>query len=197
MIAFIRGIVTEKAENIVVLDTNGVGYEIYVSSFTLDTLSIGATATIKTYMQVREDGVALFGFNDLKEKEVFLKLINISGIGPKMAITILSQLSIKDLIAAITTGNVKMISGVKGLGKKTAERIVLELGNAFDTLPLLEPDFGMGMSTSKAQYMDEAVDVLVSMGLQRFEATRVVKDVAKPTDTTEDIIKKALKYMNK
>ena len=194
MISFIRGIVAEKAENIVVLDCNGVGYEIFVSSFTLDTLTMGEMATIKTYMQVREDGVALFGFVDLKEKEVFLKLINISGIGPKMAITILSQISIKDFVAAVSTGNTKMISSVKGLGKKTAERIVLELSNSFDTLPLLEPDFGFA---PKAQALDEAIDVLVSMGLVRFEATRVVKDVATPSDSTEDIIKKALKYMNK
>lgn len=194
MISFIRGIVAEKSENIVVLDCNGVGYEIFVSSFTLDTLTKGEVATIKTYMQVREDGVALFGFIDLKEKDIFLKLINISGIGPKMAITILSQISIKDLVSAISTGNTKMLSAVKGLGKKTAERIVLELSNAFDTLPLLEPDFGF---TPKTQCIDEAVDVLVSMGLVRFEATRVVKDVATPSDTTEDIIKKALKYMNK
>ena len=194
MISFIRGIVAEKAENTVVLDCNGVGYEIYVSSFTLDTLTRGEVATIKTYMQVREDGVALFGFVDLKEKDVFLKLINISGIGPKMAIAILSQISIKDFVAAISTGNIKMISSVKGLGKKTAERIVLELSNSFDTLPLLEPDFGF---TPKTQVLDEAIDVLVSMGLVRFEATRVVKDVATPSDTSEDIIKKALKYMNK
>ena len=194
MISFIRGIVAEKGENVVTLDTNGVGYEIFVSSFTLDTLSMGEIATIKTYLQVREDGVALFGFVDMKEKEVFLKLINISGIGPKMAIAILSQISIKDLISAITTGNTKMLSAVKGLGKKTAERIVLELGNAFDTLPLLEPDYGFA---PKAQALDEAIDVLVSMGLVRFEATRVVKDVAAPSDSTEDIIKKALKYMNK
>lgn len=197
MISFIRGIVTEKLENVVVLDCNGVGYEINVSAFTLDTLSIGTTATIKTYLQVREDGVALFGFGDLKEKEIFLKLINISGIGPKMAITILSQISIKDFVSAVTTGNVKMISAVKGLGKKTAERIVLELSNSFDTLPLLEPDFGMGPTTTKMQTMDEAIDVLVSMGLVRFEATRVVKDVSAPNDTTEDIIKKALKYLNR
>ena len=194
MISFIRGIVAEKSENLVVLDCNGVGYEIFVSSFTLDTLTKGEVATIKTYMQVREDGVALFGFIDLKEKDIFLKLINISGIGPKMAITILSQISIKDLVSAISTGITKMLSAVKGLGKKTAERIVLELSNAFDTLPLLEPDFGF---TPKTQCIDEAVDVLVSMGLVRFEATRVVKDVATPSDTTEDIIKKALKYMNK
>lgn len=194
MISFVRGIVAEKNENMVVIDCNGMGYEINVSSFTLDTLTRGEEATIKTYLQVREDGVALFGFVDLKEKEVFLKLINISGIGPKMAITILSQISIKDLVSAISTGNTKMLSGVKGLGKKTAERIILELSNAFDTLPLLEPDFGF---TPKTQVLDEAVDVLVSMGLVRFEATRVVKDVATPSDTTEDIIKKALKYMNK
>lgn len=194
MISFVRGIVAEKSENMVVIDCNGMGYEINVSSFTLDTLTRGEEATIKTYLQVREDGVALFGFIDLKEKDIFLKLINISGIGPKMAITILSQISIKDLVSAISTGNTKMLSGVKGLGKKTAERIILELSNAFDTLPLLEPDFGF---TPKTQVLDEAVDVLVSMGLVRFEATRVVKDVATPSDTTEDIIKKALKYMNK
>ena len=112
MISFVRGIVAEKSENMVVIDCNGMGYEINVSSFTLDTLTRGEEATIKTYLQVREDGVALFGFVDLKEKEIFLKLINISGIGPKMAITILSQISIKDLVSAISTGNTKMLSGV-------------------------------------------------------------------------------------
>ena len=128
MISFLIGEIEEKREGALVLNVNGVGYELSISNNTLSSLpGVGEVTKISTYMAVREDGVFLFGFSSSEEKELFLKLTTVSGIGPKMAISILSGLTISNLITAIIGGDVRLLSNIKGLGKKTAERICLEL----------------------------------------------------------------------
>ena len=157
---------------------------------------VGSTAKVHTYMAVREDAITLFGFATMEEKSAFLKLINVSGIGGKMAITILSSMPVSDLIDAIVSENIKLLASVKGLGKKTAERLVVELKNSFDDLQL-----SMLRPVSKTPLVntsiEEAIDTLVAMGLTRMEATAVIKLVADPNDTAEDLIKKSLKNMRK
>ena len=196
MFSFITGIVEYKENNIAVINCNGVGFELNVSDTTIYELpNVGELATIHTYMAVREDAITLFGFATKEEKSAFLKLISVSGIGGKVAITILSAMPVSDLIDAIVTENVKLLSSVKGLGKKTAERLIVELKNSFD-------DFQLSMLNPKStpvitSAIEEAIDTLVAMGLTRFDATAVVKNVATQEDTTEDIIKKSLKNLNK
>ena len=173
-----------------------MGFELNVSDTTIYELpNIGEMATIYTYMAVREDAITLFGFATRDEKSAFLKLIGVSGVGGKMAIAILSAMPVADLIDAIVTENIKLLSSVKGLGKKTAERIVLELKNSFDDLQLsmLKPNNRV-VATSA---VEEAIDTLVAMGLTRFDATKFVKNVALVDDKAEDIVKKALKNMNR
>ena len=133
---------------------------------------------------------------NIEEKNTFLKLLNVSGIGGKVAITILSSMPVADLIDAIVTENVKLLSSIKGLGKKTAERLIVELKNSFDDLQLsmLKPK---NSATITNTAIDEAIDTLVAMGLTRYDATQVVKNVATPTDSAEDIIKKSLKNLSK
>lgn len=196
MFSFLTGIVEEKENNIAVINCNGVGFELNVSDTTIYELAnVGELATIYTYMAVREDAITLFGFATKEEKSVFLKLIGVSGIGGKMAIAILSSMPVADLINTIVTENIKLLSSIKGLGKKTAERLIVELKNSFDDLQLsmLNPKNATIVSSA----IEEAIDTLVAMGLSRFEATQIVKNVATAEDNAEDIIKKSLKNMNK
>lgn len=197
MFSFITGIIEEKENNIAVLNCNGVGFELNVSETTIFELpNKGELATIYTYMAVREDAITLFGFATREEKDVFLKLISVSGIGGKMAIAILSAMPVSDLIMAIASENIKLLSSVKGLGKKTAERLVLELKSSFDDMQLSM------LVTNKAtpihnSAIEETIDTLVAMGLTRTEATQIVKNVATQDDTAETLIKKSLKNLNR
>ena len=128
MIAFITGTIEEKSENGVVINCNGMGYEVQTSTATLSSLPlVGEECKIYTYLQVKEDGISLFGFTTVDERELFYKLISVSGVGPKMAITVLSGMNISDLIVSILKEDTTALSRIKGLGKKTAERICLEL----------------------------------------------------------------------
>ena len=196
MFSFLTGIVEEKENNIAVINCNGVGFELNVSDTTIYELpNVGEMTTIYTYMAVREDAITLFGFASKEEKSAFLKLTSVSGIGGKMAIAILSAMPVSDLIEAIVTENIRLLSSIKGLGKKTAERLVVDLKNSFDDLQLslLNPKTAVVHSSA----IEEAIDTLVTMGLTRFDATQVVKNVAVQDDTTESIIKKSLKNLNK
>ena len=197
MIAFLVGTIEEKMENLLVVDVNGVGYELCISNNTLCALPMeGETAKILTYLQVKEDGIALYGFATAEEKAMFMKLITVSGVGPKMALVILSSLKVSDLVSCIAAGDVKTISQAKGVGKKTAERIVLELkGKIGELSSVTVSDFTM-LTGVTSTACDEATELLVNMGLSKFDALKLVKKVAVDGDSTENIIQKALKNMN-
>ena len=128
MFSFIRGFLYNKAENLAIIDCNGIGYEINISQSSFaDLPQIGDEVMLHTYLIVREDDVSLCGFSKIEEKNMFLKLISVSGIGAKTALTILSCVNYKDLQNAIFNQDVKFIAQIKGIGKKTAERIIVEL----------------------------------------------------------------------
>ncbi len=200
MIAYLRGRVLTTTAETAILDVNGVGYEAYCSGGAFQKLTVGAIGELYTYLQVKEDGVTLFGFADPKEKELFLKLITVSGVGPKMGIAILAALRADELATAVATADVKRLSAVKGLGKKTAEKIVLELHgkiSAAEVLGASEDAFG-GMEqpaqTVKLSAVDEeAVAALMGLGFTRTESAQAVKK-ARDTGarTVEEIIMKAL-----
>ena len=196
MFSFVSGTIEAKDTNILVINCNGVGFELNVSETTnFEVGNIGDFAKVHTYMAVREDAITLFGFATLEEKNTFLKLINVSGIGGKMAIAILSAMPVVNLIDAIVTEDIKLLSSIKGLGKKTAERLVVELKNSFDDLQIsmLKPT-ATPINTSA---VNEAIDTLVAMGMHRNEATQIVKGVATAEDTAEVIVRKSLKNMNR
>lgn len=200
MFSFLYGILEEKGNNIAVINCNGVGFEVNVSETTIFELpEVGQPAKIFTYMAVREDAITLFGFATMEEKSTFLKLINVSGIGGKMAIAILSAMPVTNLIEAIVSENIKMLSSVKGLGKKTAERLIVELKNSFDDLQLsmLVSNSSSKSSVAVNTAIEEAIDTLVAMGLTRIDATQTVKLVAAPNDKAEDIIRKSLKNLSR
>lgn len=194
MISFLVGNIEEKKENCVVIDVNGVGFEVFVSNNTLVSLPMpGENAKIYTYMAVREDGIFLFGFSSLEERDVFNKLITVSGVGPKLAITILSGLSLSDLIVAIINEDSKLLSKIKGLGKKTAERLCLELKDKLNVL-------GIDDSSSNnfdVNYDEDAVqlatDTLISLGINKNEAYMLARSNAANNATAEEIISKSLR----
>ena len=191
MISYIIGKVTEKEENMIVLESNGIGYEIQVSSYTANSIEFdNEYAKILTYMQVKEDGICLYGFISKEEKNMFLKLISVSGIGPKMAIGILSGVTIPELINAILSQDVKMLCTIKGLGKKTAERLLVELKD--QTMPNVNV-----VSNDNLNYnaIDQVTDALVSLGVGKNEAYRLAKDNAENGLSVEEIITKCLRGM--
>lgn len=191
MIGFLVGIIEEKREGIVLLDVNGVGYELNVSNTTLISLPHeGERGKVYTYLAVREDGIFLFGFSTMEEKEIFLKLITVSGIGPKVAQTILSGLSISDLCVAIKTGDVKLLSTIKGLGKKTAERICLELKDKLDLGGIPSADIAPDYNEDTVEL---ATQTLISLGISKNEAYMLARANAKPDDSVEDVIAKSLR----
>ena len=127
MIAYLKGKVLVTTAETAIIEVNGVGYEAYCSRGAFRKMSVGETVEVYTYLQVKEDGVTLFAFGDTREKELFLKVTGVSGVGPKLGISILASLSADEFATAVATTDVKRLSAVKGLGKKTAEKIILEM----------------------------------------------------------------------
>lgn len=194
MISFIIGKIVSKEENSVVIENNGMGFYLNVSANTLNELPlIGETVKLLTYMNVREDDISLFGFANKEEKDMFFKLISVSGIGPKVAISILSGMKFSELIVCIANEDVKYLSTVKGLGKKTAERIIVELKDKVEML---------ATSSEKADFasnsnIDDAVETLISLGMNRNDAYKVAKACATETSTVEEIITRSLRTMGR
>ncbi len=200
MISYLRGKVLALTAETVILDVNGVGYEAYCTGGAFAKMTQGKTAELYTYLQVKEDGVTLFGFASPKEKELFLKLISVSGVGPKMGISILASLSADDFAQAVATADVKRLSAVKGLGKKTAEKIVLELHGKISAAEVLGASGESPMSvvdngsTVRLSAVDEeAVSALMGLGFTRTESTQAVKKAHDlGARTVEEIIMRAL-----
>ncbi|MBE5755550.1 MAG: Holliday junction branch migration protein RuvA [Clostridiales bacterium] len=203
MIYSLTGKISMENENTVVVDTGSVSFEVVCSSYTAYKLA-GRTEpqTILTYLQVREDGMTLFGFIDKKEKMLFNDLLLVSGVGPKMAITILSGLPIDDIIRAIISSDVKLLSSIKGLGKKTTERIVLELnsklGGETSLESLISNENGISFAApAMKKEMEEAYDVLIGMGLTKNEAMESAKQNYKDGMTSEQLVVACLKNLHK
>mgnify|MGYP002581891468 CR=1 FL=1 len=193
MINYIVGELVSKSENAVVVENNSVGYEIFVSQTTLSSLpQVGAVAKIYTFLNVREDELSLFGFSTLEEKDMFLKLTSVSGIGPKVALSILSGIKLSDLAVAIKTEDTKLLSSIKGLGKKTAERIVLELKDKISIVGFSEENVPMLNESA----IDEATEALIALGVNKNDAYRLARENAMEGDKAEDIITRAFQNLN-
>ena len=169
MFSYIIGIVTEKQEGMLVLENNGIGYELLVSNNTISAISYdNEPVKLYTYFQVKEDGVALYGFYTKEEKDLFIKIITVSGVGPKMAITMLSSISISEFVNAILNEDVKMLCTVKGLGKKTAERVVLELKDKIDVIGM--PSKTPLENAVNEDALNDATEALITLGVGKNEA---------------------------
>lgn len=194
MIAFLQGVLTDKTPSLITLNVGGVGYEALISLNTYDRLPhSGEECYLHIHHHVREDTLTLFGFARIEEKRMFRQLINVNGVGPKTAISLLSGLSVADLMAAIAENNIKRISSVHGIGKKTAERIVVELRDKIDPLEALASRETTADGARNAMLRDAAM-ALVSLGFAQDQARKMVQAALTADNSikdTESLLRKA------
>lgn len=201
MISYLRGTLAAFEEDKIIIDVGGVGYGVFMSGQAMGRLpAVGNEVKIHTYLNVKEDAMQLYGFLSRDDLTVFKLLIGVNGIGPKGGLGILAALSPDDLRFAVLSGDVKAICAAPGIGKKTAEKLILELKdklNLEDTLDRIASEAGSVAGTeSQSQIQSEAVQALVALGYGSTEALRAVRQVeTEESMETEDVLKLALKYM--
>jgi holliday junction DNA helicase RuvA len=176
MIAFLRGRVLDKQPNRVIVDVQGVGYELHVPLSTYyDIGDEGAEVSLRVYTHVREESLQLYGFLTTLEQQVFERLIAISGIGPKLAIAVLSGIETRELVTAVQRGDVARLTGVPGIGKKTAERIVLELKDRLSKIVLPAGADALAAGSPGEQLRDDLLSALQNLGYHRPLAEKAVE----------------------
>lgn len=200
MYAFISGIIDFIDPNgLVVVDNNGIGYNINVSLNTLSELpKKGEKTKIYTYTLVKEDSFSLFGFASHNEKNMFIKLIGINGVGPKVALSILSGITATQLAIAVANSDVKSLSTIKGIGKKTAERIILELKEKVDiTAEDIAGNVVAPVNFGLTKEMNDAIEALVALGITKNDAYKAVQKASENAKDTNALITLALRGMAK
>ena len=198
MFAHVNGLVAEKEDGVLVIECGGVGYQLTVSAATLSQApAAGERMKCYTHLSVREDAVELFGFATREEKKMFLKLTAVSGIGPKSAIQVLSALSVRDLSLAIVTGDAAALARAPGIGKKTAQRLILELKDKVDSSALTMQGGGSIQPVKAGSAQDEAIEALMALGYQASEAARAVGGLSPMPEDASEIVRQALKGMMK
>lgn len=193
MIAFVRGKFVNKNPAQVIVDVNGVGYDCHISLNTYSAIADKESGLLFTYLHITENGHTLYGFAEHSEKELFIQLISVSGVGAATARMMLSGLRPEEITKAIVQGNVKLLESIKGIGKKTAERLVLELR---DKLGKNASDIVFTSNAATNRIENDALNALISLGIPRMNAEKAIKNVITSGDSNiilEDLIKKALK----
>jgi Holliday junction DNA helicase RuvA len=193
MIAHLQGKLVEKSPTDIVIDCNGVGYHVNISLHTYSLLPNTDNVKLYTYLQIKEDAHTLFGFVEKSEREIFKMLLSVSGIGASIARTMLSSLDPKQIINAIASADVVTIQGIKGIGSKTAQRVILDLKDKVLKLYDLNEVSMMQSNTNK----DEALSALEVLGFVRKTSEKIIEKIVKedPEATVETLIKKALKNL--
>lgn len=201
MISYIRGELVAIEKEKVIVDVGGVGYGIFMPETSARLLSqTGNEVKLHTYLNVREDAMQLFGFLTRDDLEVFKLLIGVSGIGPKGALSILSKLTADDLRFAVMSGDAKAIASAQGIGKKTAEKVIIELKDKLDLEEMLhrskeDGDTAISIDSVANEIQSEAVQALVALGYGSTESLKAVKKVTTENATVEEVLKQALKNL--
>ncbi|HHT49744.1 MAG TPA: Holliday junction branch migration protein RuvA [Firmicutes bacterium] len=198
MIAFLRGRVVDLSEEALFLEVNGIGFRIFMPTPALQRLKTGEQVLIHTYLAHKEDAMLLYGFFNLSDKALFTKLINVSGVGPKTALAVLSVLSTEDFYTAILSEDTKLLSKVPGIGQKTAQRLILELKTTVEKeAKTFTPDAGDGRGLIPPG--DDAVAALEALGYEPMAALRAVRTVRaeNPQFDLQMVIKTALRQLMK
>ena len=191
MISRLKGILETKAEKYVIMDIGGVGFKIFVSAATLENLPAAVqSATLHTHLNVREEALDLYGFLTQEELKFFELLLTISGVGPKVALGVLSIASVKTLVSAIAKGEVEFLTKVSGIGTKIAQKIILELKDK-----IVKLGFEAGEAATLEDY--EVIDALIGLGYTPSQARRAVRNLPKEIKGVEKRIKEALKTLGK
>jgi Holliday junction DNA helicase RuvA len=204
MIAHLSGTLLYKQTTTVILDVGGVGYEVTIPLSTFyDLEDAGANIKLRIYTHVREDALQLYGFKTARERELFQQLISVSGIGPKLGITMLSGMSADEIIASIRTSNLARLTSIPGVGRKTAERLVIELRDKIAALssPALEEEFaaqaGAGAAVSEDAARDDALSALINLGYQKAAAEKAITAATQEGGdvSVEAILRRALRTL--
>ena len=202
MIAQLSGKLLVKLPNTVIIDVGGVGYEVTVPLSTFYELGeVGSDVSLRIHTHVREDSLQLFGFQTNREKELFLRLTSVSGIGPKLAITMLSGMPAIELIPAIRNNDVIRLTAIPGVGRKTAERVVVELRDKLAAVTLDEAEYGAASHAfgPEADVKDDTIAALMALGYPRPQAERAVSAAIREDGerTIEAVLKRSLKRLSR
>ena len=199
MITFLQGVLAESLPTQIVVEVGGIGYQVFIPLSSFDRLpAAGAPVKVLTHLQVREDAHILYGFMSVGERDLFRLLVNnVSGIGPKLALAVVSGMSVASFKGAVVGNDVAAISRISGLGRKTAERIVLELRDKLGVSAAWEAASGAHAPSPEETAVNDAVLALISLGYKQVEAHKAVKKVLgeSPGAPTEDLIRQALKAL--
>ena len=196
MFAHFDGIVAEKTADSIVLDVNGVGYLLFVSGATLSMApAVGERMKLYCALNVREDAMELFGFYSREEKHMYERLKGVSGVGSRTALQILSSMSVRDLSLALVAGDANALTRVPGIGKKTAQRLVLELKDKVEDSQLTGSAAGISPVSASGGPEAEAVAALVALGYSASEAAKAVSRFAGKTEKSDELIFMALKSL--
>ena len=196
MITFLEGTLVEKQPGRAVLNVGGVGYEVLIPLSSFERLPPeGAACKVLTYHHVREDAQELFGFATEQERRLFLMLYSVNGVGPKTALGVLGGLSVREIKTAIAEGDVKRLSSVKGLGRKTAEKIIVDLKDKLTDGDVLEAVSGAEPASPEEMRTRDAVLALISLGYKQADALKMIKDVLPKVSgalSVEELVRRAL-----
>jgi len=197
MYAYIKGTLEEKAEDSVVIETSGIGYKIYVSENTMQKLGeLGEKVKIYTHYHVREDNISLYGFNTNEELKMFELLLQVSGIGAKTAIAMLSNITPSKFALAIISNDLKTLTKIPGIGNKSAQRMVLELKDKLKTQNAIQESEEIQIEkTENNESVNEATQALQILGYNKNEISKIFEKIETKNLSTEDIIKNALKHL--
>ena len=203
MISFIRGTVADLTENSAIIESNCIGFEINMTGNALAQLHIGQEVKLHTYFQVREDAMVLYGFFNKDDLQVFKLLLGVNGVGPKAALGVLAGITADELRFAVLSDDVKTLSKAPGIGKKTAQKLILELKDKLNIEDMLEhaahggdsEDLASGTDTASNTMQAEAVQALTALGYGSAESLRAVKKSSPECSSVEDILKEALKFL--
>jgi len=202
MIGFLSGKILEKDANTVIVDVGGVGYEVTIPLSTFYELGdVGSEISLRIFTHVREDALQLFGFKTMRERDLYLKLISVQGIGAKSGITMLSGMSADEIVTAIRTNNLVRLTSIPGVGKKTAERLVVELRDKVNDLSVSTSSATTGgeISAEADSIFDDALSALVNLGYQRNAAEKALQESAKAGTelTVQKLLRSALQRLAK
>ncbi|HSH43309.1 MAG TPA: Holliday junction branch migration protein RuvA [Arenicellales bacterium] len=198
MIAFLKGVLLDKRPPTLVVDVHGVGYELDAPMTTFyDLPAPGQEVTVYTHMVVREDAQLLFAFSDASQRDVFRSLLKISGVGPRVALAILSTLSTREFFDAVSDNDVSRLTRVPGIGRKTAERLMVEMRDR--VLKQVEADGqprpAAAAATGRASSVEDAVSALIALGYKAPEASRAIRNIEVEGLSSEDLIRQALRQL--
>lgn len=195
MYSYIKGKITEIGESYIVVEAGGIGYELNVSANAMSEFAVcDGEVKVYCYLSVREDGVSLFGFSSEREKAMFLKLVAVSGVGPKLALTVLGGMTTEQFAAAVIVSDIKALSKIKGVGKKTAERIALELRDKVSKdYEAVDSGEAAASKTVTVDINEDAVLALMTLGYSKQESEAAVSRVQKDGMTLEQLVFAALK----